>query len=142
MGRLLWRCDTVAEVAETATVGGACKLEACGAEVKASPSMSGDILCFKSSNAAHIEARVTYGFSLVAKSPGNRVGINMGYCYAVLILTNSIAIAADGAKGPPLPTVLATTTRRARKELAKGVPVRTPIVWKVARAAPRAARSK
>ena len=104
-----------AEAAEMTTVGGACKFEACGAETKASPSMTGDILCFKSPNAVHIEAKGTYGFSLVAKSPGNKVGINMGYCCAVLILTNSIAIAADGAKGPPFSTVLATTTRRARK---------------------------
>ena len=113
-----------AEAAETATVGGACKLEACGAEAKASPSMAGDILCFKSPNAVHIETRVTCGFSLVVKSSGNRVGINMGYCCAVPILTNSFAIAADGDKGPPFSTVLATTTRRAPKLLAKGVPVR------------------
>ena len=52
----------------------------------------------------------------MAKSPGNRVGINMGYCCAVRIRTNSMAIAADGAKGPPFSTVLATTTRRARKK--------------------------
>ena len=104
-----------AEAAETATVGGACKLEACGAEAEASLSMAGDILCFKSPNVVHIEARETYGFSLVAKSPGNRVGINMGYCCAVRILTNLIAIAADGAEGPPFSTVLATTTRRDRK---------------------------
>ena len=114
VGRLLWRCDTAAEAAETATVEGACKLEACGAEAKASPSMAGDTSFFRSPNAVHIEARVTYGFSLVGKSPGNGVGINMWYCCAVLILTNSIAIAADGAKGPPFSTVLATTTR-ARK---------------------------
>ena len=125
-----------------ATVGGACKLEACGVEAKTSPSMTGGILCLKSPNAVHIEARVTYGFSLVAKSPGNRVRINMGYCCAVLILTNSIAIAAYGAKGPPFSTVLATTTRRARKYLAKGVPVRTPKFWRVASVAPRGARSK
>ena len=115
MGRLLWRCDTAAEAAGTATVGGTCGLEACGAEAKASPSMASDMLCFKSPNAVHIEAKETYGFSLVAKSPGKRVGINMGYCCAALILTNSIAIAADGAKRAPFSTVLATTTRRARK---------------------------
>ena len=97
------------------TVGGACKLEACGTEAKAPPSMAGEVLCFKSANAVHIEARESYGFSLVAKSSGNRVGINMGYCCAVLILTNSIAISADGAKGPPFFTVVATTTRRVRK---------------------------
>ena len=98
-----------------ATVGGACKLEACGAEAKAPPSMASEVLCFKSANAVHIEARESYGFSLVAKSPGNKVGINIAYCCAVLTLTNSIAISADGAKGPPFSTVLATTTRRARK---------------------------
>ena len=59
MGRLLWRCDAAAEVVEMATVGGACKLEAGGAKAKAPPSMAGDILCFKSPNAAYIEARVT-----------------------------------------------------------------------------------
>ena len=99
MGRLLWRCDTAAEAAETTTVGGACKLEACGAEAKASPSMAGDILCFKSPNEVHIQARVSYGFCLVTKSLGNSVGINMGYYCAVLTLTNSIAITEDGAKG-------------------------------------------
>ena len=98
-----------------ATVGGACKLEACGAEAKAPPSTAGEVLCFKSANAVHIEARKSYGLSLVAKSPGNRVGIKIGYCCAVLILTNSIAISADGAKEPPFSTVLATTTRRACK---------------------------
>ena len=98
-----------------ATVGGACKLEACSAEAKAPPSMAGEVLCFKSANAVYIEARESYGFSLVAKSPGNRFGIDAEYCCAVLILTNSIAISADGAKGPPFSTVLATTTRRVRK---------------------------
>ena len=115
MGRLLWRCDAATEAAGVATVGGACKLEACDAEAKAPPSMAGEVLCFKSANAVHIEARELYGFSLVAKSPGNRIGINIGYCCAVLILTNSFAISADGAKGPPFSTVLATTIRRVRK---------------------------
>ena len=77
--------------------------------------MAGDVLCFKSENAVHIEANEAYGFSLVARSPGNRVGINVGYCWAVRILTSSIAIVAEGAKGPPFSTVLATTTRRARR---------------------------
>ena len=98
-----------------AAVERACKLEACGAEAKAPPSMAGEVLCFKSANAVHIEARESYGFSLVAKSPWNRVGINIGYCCAVLIVTNSIAISADDAKGPPFSTVLATSTRRVRK---------------------------
>ena len=94
-----------------ATVGGACKLEAGGAEAKAPPLMAGEVLCFKSANAVHIEARESYGFSQGAKSPGNRVGISIGYCCAVLIRTNSIAISADGAKGPLFSTVLATTSR-------------------------------
>ena len=98
-----------------ATVGGACRLEACGAEAKAPLSIAGEVLCFKSSNAVYIEARESYGLSLVAKFPGNMVGLNIGSCYAVLILTNSVAISADGAKGPPFSTVLATTTRRIRK---------------------------
>ena len=98
-----------------ATVRGACKLEACGAEAKAPPSMAGEVLCLKSPNAVHIEAIESYGFSLVVKSPGNRVGINIGYCCAVLILTNSTAISADGAKGPPFSTILAATTRKVRK---------------------------
>ena len=113
--RLLWRRDAATEAAGVATVGGACKLEACGVEAKAPPSMAGEVLCFKSGNAVHIEARESYGFSLVAKSPGNRVGINIGYCCAVLTLTNSIAISSGGAKGPPFSTVLATTPRRVRK---------------------------
>ena len=125
-----------------ATVGEACKLEACGAEAKAPPSMAGEVLCFQSANAVHIEARELYGFYRVAKSPGNRVGMSIGYCCAVLIRTNPIAISADGAKGPPFSTVLATTTRRVRKELEKGVPVRTPNFCRVSRAAPRGARSK
>ena len=114
MGRLLWRYDTATKTVGTATVVGVCKLEACGAEAKAPPSMAGDVLCFRSANAVHIEGREIYGFSLLAKSPGNRVGIKMGYCWAVLILTNSIAIAADGAKRPLFSMVLTTTTLRAR----------------------------
>ena len=111
----MWRCGTATEVAELATVGGAFTLEACGVEAKALPSMAGEVLCFKSANAVHIEAKETYGFSLVANSPGNRVGIKMGYCCAVLILNNSTIIAADGTKRPPFSTVLTTTTRRARE---------------------------
>ena len=84
-----------------ATVEEACKLEACGAEAKAPPSMAGEVLCFKLANAVHIEARESYGFSRVAKSLGNRVGMSIGYCGAVLIRINSIAISANGAKGPP-----------------------------------------
>ena len=54
-----------------AIVGGACKLEACGAEAKAPPSMAGEVLCFRLANAVHIEAKESYGFSRVARSPGN-----------------------------------------------------------------------
>ena len=57
----------------------------CAVEAKASPSMAGDVLCFKLANAAHIVAKESWGFSLVAKSPGNSVGINVGYCWAVRI---------------------------------------------------------
>ena len=96
-------------------VGEAYKLEACGVEAKAPPSMAGEVLCFRLANAVHIEARESYGFSRVARSPGNKVGMSIGYCCAVLIRTNSIAISADGAKGPPFSTVLATTTRRVHK---------------------------
>ena len=46
-----------------AIVGGACKLEDCGAEAKAPPSMAGEVLCFRLANAVHIEARESYGFS-------------------------------------------------------------------------------
>ena len=98
-----------------ATVGGACKLETCGAGVKVLPSMASEVLCFKSANAVHIEARESYGFPRVAKYPGKRVGISIGYCCVILIRTNSIAISADGAKGPPCSTALATTTRRVLK---------------------------
>ena len=43
MARLLWRCDAATEVAGVATVGGARKLEACGAEAKAPPSIVGEV---------------------------------------------------------------------------------------------------
>ena len=62
-----------------AIVGGACKLEAYGAEAKASPSMAGEVLCFKLANVVHIEARELYGFSRVAKYSENRVGMSIGY---------------------------------------------------------------
>ena len=113
--RLLWRYDAATKVAGVATVGGVCKLEACGVEAKVPPSMAGEVLSFKSANAVHIEVREPYGFSQVAKSSGNMVGISKGYRCAVLIRTNSIPISADGAKGPPFSTVLATTTRRVLK---------------------------
>ena len=77
--------------------------------------MAGDVLCFRSANAVHIKASEAYGFSLVALSPGNKVGINVGYCCAVCFLTNSMAIVAEGANGPTFSTVLATTTRSARR---------------------------
>ena len=47
---------------------------------KASPLMAGEVLCLRSANAFHIKANEAYGFSLVALSPGKRVGINVGYC--------------------------------------------------------------
>ena len=81
-------------------------------EAKAPPSMAGKVLCFKLANAVHIKARESYGFSRVARSPGNRVGMRIGYGCAVLNRTNSIAVSADGAKGPPFSTVLDTIKGR------------------------------
>ena len=77
--------------------------------------MAGDVLCLRSANAVHIKASEAYGCSLVALSPENKVGINVGYCCVVRILTSSMAIVAEGANGPPFSTVLATTTRSARR---------------------------
>ena len=60
--------------------GGARGLDACSAEAKDSPLMAGDVLCLRSANAVHIKASDAYGLSLIALSPENKVGINMGYC--------------------------------------------------------------
>ena len=57
MARLLWRCGAATEVTGVAIVEGACKLEACGAEAKAPPSMAGEVLCLRLANSVHIEAR-------------------------------------------------------------------------------------
>ena len=59
--------------------------------------MAGEVLCFRLANVVYIVANESYGFSFV------------GYCWAVRIRTNSMAISAEGARGPPLSTVLATT---------------------------------
>lgn len=75
--------------------------------------MTGELQHLKSANVDYIEAKESYVFSLVAKPIENSVGINIGYCCAVLIHTNSIAIFAGGAWGLPLSTELATTTMKA-----------------------------
>ena len=41
--RLLWRCGAATEVTGVAIVGGACKLEACGAEAKVPPYIVGEV---------------------------------------------------------------------------------------------------
>ena len=53
-----------------------------------------------------------------------------------------MAFVAEGDNGPPFSTVLATTTRSARRQLEKGVPARTPNFCKVSSTTPRGARSK
>ena len=77
--------------------------------------MAGEVLCFKCANTVHNVASESYGLSRVAKIPGNKVVISIEYCCAVRIRNNSIAISGDGARGPPLSTVLATTTLNERK---------------------------
>ena len=52
----------------------------------------------------------------MAKTPGNKVGISIGYCCAVRIRISSIVISGDGARSPPLSTVLATTTNSKRSQ--------------------------
>ena len=44
----------------------------------ASPSTAGEVLCFKWANTVHNVASESYGFSYVARLPGNKVGINIG----------------------------------------------------------------
>ena len=92
--------------------------------------------------ATHNAASESYGFSCVTNLPGNKVGINVGYCCAVRMRKSSIAISGEGASGPPLSTVPATITRKERKKLEEGVPDGTPKCWRDAEAAPRGARSK
>ena len=55
---------------------------------------------------------------------------------------SSIAISGEGARGPPLSTVLAATILNERKKVEKSVPEGTPNLWRVSKAAPRGARSK
>lgn len=56
--------------------------------------------------------------------------------------SNQFAMLAEGAKRPPVSTVLAITTIHTRRYLKKGVPVRTPSICSVFREAPRGERSK
>ena len=51
----------------------------------------------------------------------------------------SIAISGDGARGPPLSTVLATSPLNDGRKLEKGVPEGTPNFCRDAKAAPRGA---
>ena len=73
------------------------------------------MLCFKLANTVHNVESESYNLSRVATLPGNRVGIGTGYCCAVGIEMDSIAISGEGARGSPLSTVLATTTRKELK---------------------------
>lgn len=98
--------------------------------------MAGEMLCFKPLNAGHTEARILQGFSLVPKSTENTVGISIGYYWAVLIQTNSIAISTDVANGPPFSIILASTTQKARRKLERGVTMGTTNVCSVSSAAP------
>lgn len=63
---------------------------------------------------AHIEAKYSYGFFIVTKSPRNNVVISVENWGTVRIRANFIAISAEGVKGLPFYTVLATTTVKAR----------------------------
>ena len=47
------------------------------------PSMAGKVLCFKCANTAHNVASESYGLFRLAKLPGNRVGISIGYFWVV-----------------------------------------------------------
>ena len=102
--------------------------------------MAGEVLCFKLANTVHYVASESYGLFRVAKIPENKVGISIWYCCAVRIRISSIAISGEGARGPPLSTVLAATTLNERRKLEKGVPEDTPNVWRVSKAAPCEAR--
>ena len=72
----------------------------------------------------------------MAKPPGNKVDMSIGYCCAVRIRISSIAISGDGARGPPLSTVLAKTTLNDRRKLKKGIPEGSPNCCRVARVGP------
>lgn len=63
----------------------------------------------------HINVRVAYDFSLIAKSSGNRIGTDIGYCRAILIRTNLIAISTDGANGPLFSAAPDATTCMVRR---------------------------
>ena len=90
--------------------------------------MVGEVLCFKWAKMVHNVASESYGFSCVAKLPGNKVGINIWYCWAVRMQMSSIAMSGEGARGPPLSTLLTATTLNEHRTLEKGVPEGTPNV--------------
>ena len=88
--------------------------------------MAGEVLCFKWAKTVYNVASESYGFSCVAELPGNKVGIHIGYCCAVRMRMSSIAMSGEGASGPLLSTILATTTLNERWKLEEGVPEGTP----------------
>ena len=88
--------------------------------------MAGEVLCFKWAKAVHNAASKSYGFSCVARLPGSKVGINIGYCCAVRTRMSSIAMSSEGASGLSFYFVLATTTLNERRKFEKGVPEGTP----------------
>ena len=84
--------------------------------------MASQVLCFKWAKTVHNVAKESYAFSCVAKLPGNKVGIHIGYCCAVRMRMSSIAMSGERASGPALSIVLATTTLNERRKNEKGVP--------------------
>ena len=104
--------------------------------------MASEVLSFKCEKAIHTVASESYGFSCVARLPGNKVGVNIGYCCAVRMRMSSIVMSGEGASGPPLSFVLATKTLNGRRKLHRGVPKGTPNVWRLSKATPRGVRSK
>ena len=84
--------------------------------------MAHEVLCFKWAKTGHNVAIVSYDFSCAANLPGNKDGINIGYCCAVQMRMNSIAMSGEGASGPSLSTVLATINLKEYRTLEKGVP--------------------
>ena len=54
----------------------------------------------KFANVVHIAVSDSWGLSLVAKSPGGKVGISIEFRRAIRICTISSAISGDGVNGP------------------------------------------
>ena len=104
--------------------------------------MAGEALCFRLANTVYNVASESQGLSCEAQISGNKVGISIGYYCAVRIRISFITISGDGARGPTLSTVPATTALNDRRKLEKGVPEGTPNCCRVANAAPGGVRSK